>query len=75
MKQSSPVDISYDLPSSIGRPATGALAAAGYTRLDQLVRATEADILKLHGVGPKAVGVLRDALAARGLAFAVPASG
>lgn len=72
MKQSSPVDTSYDLPSGIGRPATGVLVAAGYTRLDQLTTATEADILKLHGVGPKAVGVLRDALAARGLAFAVP---
>ncbi len=72
MKQLTPLDTSHDLPAGIGRPATNALTAAGYTRLDQLTTATEADILKLHGVGPKAVGMLRDALAACGMAFAVP---
>ncbi len=67
---SSPVDTPHDLPYGIGRPAASALTSAGYTRLEQLTAVTEADILKLHGVGPKAVRVLRDALAARGLAFA-----
>lgn len=59
-----------DLPSGIGKPASRALAAAGYSRLEQLARVQEADLLKLHGVGPKAIGVIREALAARGLAFA-----
>jgi pimeloyl-ACP methyl ester carboxylesterase len=30
----------------------------------------EGDLAKLHGMGPKALGILRDALAANGLAFA-----
>lgn len=59
-----------ELPKGIGKPATRALAAAGYTRLDQLAAASEAELLALHGVGPKAIRVLRPALAAKGLAFA-----
>ena len=57
------------LPRAIGRPATGALLAAGYTDLAQLDGVPAADLLRLHGVGPKAIAVLRDALAARGLAL------
>jgi hypothetical protein len=56
-----------DLPRGIGRPATGALHAAGYERLEQLDGVPAADLLALHGVGPKAVRVLRAALAERGL--------
>lgn len=59
-----------DFPRAIGRPATRALAAAGYTRLDQLAGVTERDLLRLHGMGPKALGILREALHARGQAFA-----
>lgn len=59
-----------DLPAGLGAPARRALAAAGYERLDQLAAVTEADLLKLHGMGPKAVATLRRALAERGLAFA-----
>jgi predicted flap endonuclease-1-like 5' DNA nuclease len=58
-----------DLPA-IGRPATAALAAAGVTRLEQLTAWTERDLLALHGMGPKAVRILREALAARGLDLA-----
>jgi hypothetical protein len=56
-------------PRGIGRPATGALLAAGYTDLAQLHGVPAADLLRLHGVGPKAVAVLRGALAERGLAL------
>lgn len=59
-----------DLPDGIGRPATQALAAAGYSRLEQFTTVGEAEILRLHGMGPKALGVIREALAARGLSFA-----
>jgi hypothetical protein len=59
-----------DFPAGIGRPARQALTAAGYVRLDQLANVREADLLKLHGFGPKALGVLRLALEARGLTFA-----
>jgi predicted flap endonuclease-1-like 5' DNA nuclease len=57
-----------DLPS-IGAPARRALAGAGITRLDQLPAMTEAELAALHGVGPKAIGLLRTALADRGLSF------
>ena len=61
-----------DLPTNLGRPATRALAAAGYTRLAQLTSCSEADLLKLHGVGPTGVARLRQALAEAGLAFKNP---
>ncbi|GAA3447980.1 hypothetical protein [Planomonospora venezuelensis] len=53
----------------IGAPAQRALEGAGYTRLEQLTGVTEAELLALHGVGPKAVRILRDTLAERGLSF------
>ncbi|WP_182900571.1 DNA-binding protein [Microbispora sp. H10830] len=53
----------------IGNPATRALAGAGYTRLEQLTRATEAELLALHGMGPKAMSVLRQAMEEHGLSF------
>jgi DNA-directed RNA polymerase alpha subunit len=55
-----------DLPPKLGNPARRALAAAGYTRLDQLATVSEADLKKLHGVGPKALDQIRRALAAKG---------
>jgi predicted flap endonuclease-1-like 5' DNA nuclease len=61
-----------DTLPAIGRPATGALAEAGITRLTEVSRHTEVELLALHGVGPKAVRILREALAERGLAFAEP---
>jgi hypothetical protein len=60
----------HDFPAGIGQPATRALAAAGYTNLDQLSRVTESELLKLHGMGPKALGIIRSALHAKGLSFA-----
>jgi hypothetical protein len=60
----------HDELPRIGAPATRALVAAGYTRLAQLHGVREADLLRLHGVGPKAIRILREALAARGLALA-----
>lgn len=57
-------------PRGIGQPATRALEAAGITILAQLTAVTEAELLRLHGVGPRAVGILRETLAATGRAFA-----
>jgi hypothetical protein len=57
-----------DLPS-LGAPAERAFAQAGYTRLEQFAQVSEKDLLRLHGVGPKAVRILRAELAARNLAF------
>ncbi len=59
-----------DLPSGLGKPARGALAEAGYVRLEQFTKLREADVLRLHGMGPKALERIRRALAARGQSFA-----
>ncbi len=56
-------------PGGLSAPAQRALAHAGYTRIEQLADVTEAEILKLHGMGPKSMPLLREALAAKGLAF------
>lgn len=53
----------------MGAPATRALAAAGYTDLSRLADVSEEELKALHGVGPKAVRVLREALAERGLSL------
>jgi hypothetical protein len=59
-----------DLPAGIAQPALRALAGAGYFQLDQLTRVTEEELKQLHGVGPKALEILRRALHERGLRFA-----
>ncbi|WP_446210827.1 DNA-binding protein [Micromonospora sp. IBSANI012] len=59
-----------DIPRAVGVPARRALAGAGWTRLDQLTAVTERELRALHGMGPKAIGVLRAALRDRGLSLA-----
>ncbi len=58
-----------ELPVSIGRVARRELALHGITRLAQLTEVTEQELLAIHGVGPKAVRILRDTLAANGMGF------
>lgn len=50
-------------------PAKDAMELAGYHSLEDLTQITERELLALHGVGPKAVRILKEALAARDLAF------
>jgi hypothetical protein len=57
------------LPRGVAKPAQRALAAAGYTSLDQLTKARESELASLHGMGPKALAVLKDALRAQGKSF------
>ena len=57
------------LPAGLGKPAERALAQAGYSRLEQFAQVSETELLKLHGVGPKAVRRLRKVLDERGLSF------
>ena len=54
----------------VGAPATRALRAEGVWTLEAVRGWREADLAALHGVGPKAIGFLRDALAERGWSFA-----
>jgi predicted flap endonuclease-1-like 5' DNA nuclease len=57
-----------DLPK-IGAPATRALAALGVTQLKQVTDHSEAELLAVHGFGPRALRILGDALAAQGLSM------
>jgi hypothetical protein len=57
------------LPKNIGAPATRALTAAGYTELGQLAGVPAADLAKLHGVGPKALRLLEEALRRHGMSL------
>jgi hypothetical protein len=57
------------LPRSIGAPATRALTAAGYTELSQLASVPAVDLATLHGVGPKALRLLQEALQERGMSL------
>jgi predicted flap endonuclease-1-like 5' DNA nuclease len=52
-----------DLPKAIGGPATRALVGAGITTLAQIAAVTDAELLAMHGVGPRGVRILREALA------------
>ena len=61
-----------ELPAGLGKPATRALAGAGVTTLARAARHTEQELAALHGVGPKAIGILRSALQASGRNFRNP---
>ena len=62
----------YGFPKGLSQPALRALLGAGITSLDQLAVITEANLQKLHGMGPKAIDLLRTALETRGQSFARP---
>jgi predicted flap endonuclease-1-like 5' DNA nuclease len=57
-------------PKGIAKPALRALAAVGVSRLDQVTRFTESQLLALHGMGPKAIGIIKDALSTQGKSLA-----
>jgi large subunit ribosomal protein L21 len=57
------------LPEGLGAPATKALEEEGLTTLEQVAGKTEAELLELHGVGPKAVETIKEALAAENLSL------
>ncbi|GAB2482630.1 helix-hairpin-helix domain-containing protein [Nocardiopsis aegyptia] len=53
----------------LSNPAKRALAAAGYTEPAQLDGVAASELLRLHGMGPKGIRVLRELLAERGLSL------
>lgn len=62
---------SSKLPGKMSHPAQRALAHAGINCLEQVAQLSEAELLKLHGLGPKTIRQLREALEAAGLSFKV----
>lgn len=72
-----PICAAEDKPESgflslLSGPARSALEHAGITTLIQLSRYSEQEILKHHGVGPKTIPTLRQALQEAGMGFAEP---
>ena len=49
-----------EIPHRVGAPARRAFDAAGYKTLEELLAADEDDLLALHGVGPRAIRILRE---------------
>ena len=59
-----------DIPPAAGNVVRRSLEAEiGVTRLDQLVGWSRRELLAVHGIGPKGVRILEEALATRGLAL------
>lgn len=53
----------------IGKPATNALAKINVTTLEQVSKLDEHNLSKLHGVGPKAINILKEAMKEQGMSF------
>lgn len=58
-----------DLPNEIGRTAARELSLNGITHLEEVARHSREELLAIHGVGPKAIRILGEALALQGLGF------
>ena len=70
-----PICAAADRPESgflslLGAPARRALENAGIAALTQLSTYNEQEIMALHGIGPKSLPILSQALQEAGLAFA-----
>ncbi|MEK3934470.1 DNA-binding protein [Sporosarcina sp. FSL W7-1349] len=61
--------VQNDLPAGLAKPALRALAEARIVSLEQLSAMTASDLSQLHGIGPKALQQLREAMAHKGMAF------
>lgn len=58
-----------DLPDAIGKTAARELALNGIASLRLVAARSRKELLAIHGVGPRAIAILGDALAAKGLGF------
>ena len=57
-------------PAGIAAPALRALAGANLCSLEALTRVTEPELSQLHGMGPKAIGILKQAMIEQDVNFA-----
>jgi len=65
-------DSASGLPAGLSQPALRALNDAGVTTLEEAAQHSDKELLALHGMGPKGIRILKEALAERGLGFAKP---
>lgn len=59
-------EVQAALPAGLSQPALRALAGAGIRTMRQLEKASQKELLALHGMGPKGVRIIKAALAERG---------
>lgn len=57
------------LPAKLAKPAQRALANADVTHLEHIAEMGEANLLKLHGIGPNAIRQLQEAMSANNFSF------
>ncbi|WP_435745818.1 hypothetical protein [Microbacterium sp. PMB16] len=55
-----------ELPAAMGKVARRELALHGLTRLEQFDGRSAKELLAIHGVGPKAIRILREHLEPEG---------
>lgn len=58
-----------DLPDEIGKTAARELSYNGIDSLEKAAAHSKKELLAIHGVGPKAIAILGEALAENGLAY------
>jgi hypothetical protein len=58
-----------DLPNEIGKTAARELSLHGISSLQQVAAHSKQELLAIHGVGPKAIAILGEALAEKGLDY------
>lgn len=58
-----------DLPNSMGKTAPRELQNAGIDSLQKASEYSERELLAIHGVGPKAIRLIREAMHEKGLAL------
>jgi DNA-directed RNA polymerase alpha subunit len=63
-------DEGWEGVAGLSAPARRALVNAGIDSYNELAKVSEEDLAALHGMGPKAMDVLRQGLKKRGLSFA-----
>lgn len=66
-KNSTPTEPEF--PQGVSQPAIRALNSVGVANVESLATHREIDIADLHGMGPKAMGVLKAALKDKGKSF------
>lgn len=58
-----------DLPDAIGKTAARELSSHGIRNLADAASHTPKELLAIHGVGPKAIRILTEALAEKGMSW------
>lgn len=56
---------------AVGKVAPRELAINGFHTLKDLAKSTEKELLKIHGVGPKAIRIFKEEMKKLGLSFKV----